>query len=259
MSIPVIGAPVVNNPYWIHRLVMSVDYPVDNFVIINNNGRGEIDEELDRIAKSSHNFINKIKVCHMPANIGCVGAWNLIIKCYMMSPYWVIVNDDVAFGRGLLKEMAESVQKDPEVGLVHAYPGNFELGSWDMFLIRDHVIETLGLFDENTYPAYCDDADYIMRILNSNIKRIISLEGNYFHGNGNKDNYYEEGSQTSKSSEVLGDKLNTANEVNCEYMKRKWGDTWHMCQPKKLPFNGEVKLGSNFYDLKFVRTKHTGF
>lgn len=259
MSIPVIGAPVVNNPYWIHRLIMSVDYPVDNFVIINNNGRGEIDEELDRIANSTHNFIKKIKVCHMPANIGCGGAWNLIIKCYMMSPYWIIVNDDVSFGRGLLKEMAENVYKDPEIGLIHAHPGNFDLGSWDMFLIRDHVIEKLGLFDENLYPAYCEDADYIMKILNSSIKRIISLEGNYYHGNGDKNDYYEEGSQTSKSSKDLGKILHYSNETNCEYMKKKWGDNWHMCSPNKLPFKGETKLGSNFYDIKFVRTKYTGF
>jgi len=259
MSIPVIGAPVVNNPYWIHRLVMSVDYPVDNFVIINNNGRGEIDEELDRIANSTHNFIKKIKVCHMPANIGCSGAWNLIIKCYMMSPYWIIVNDDVSFGRGLLREMAETVDKDPKVGIVHAHPGNFDLGSWDMFLIRDSVIAKLGLFDENLYPAYCEDADYIMKTLNSSIKRVISLESNYYHGNGDKHDYYEEGSQTSKSSIKLGEKLNYANEVNCEYMKNKWGDSWHVCQPKSLPFNGETSIGSNFYDLNFVRRKHTGF
>jgi hypothetical protein len=49
MSIPVIGVPIVNNPYWITRLLMSIDYPVDDFVIINNNGRGQIDDELDNL------------------------------------------------------------------------------------------------------------------------------------------------------------------------------------------------------------------
>jgi hypothetical protein len=44
MTIPVIGTAVVNNPYWVTRLYMSIDYPVDTFVVINNNGRGEIDE-----------------------------------------------------------------------------------------------------------------------------------------------------------------------------------------------------------------------
>ena len=93
-KIPVIGAPVVNSTYWISRLIMSVDYPVENFVIINNNGRGELDAELNRLTKMNHKFIDNIKVVHMPANIGCAGAWNLIIKCYMLTTYWIIANDD---------------------------------------------------------------------------------------------------------------------------------------------------------------------
>ena len=42
MTIPVIGVPVVANPFWVTRLLMSIDYPVDNFVIINNNGNFSI-------------------------------------------------------------------------------------------------------------------------------------------------------------------------------------------------------------------------
>lgn len=64
-SIPVIGVPVVSNPYWITRLLMSIDYPVDNFVVINNNGRGQIDEELDNLKNITHKFVKNIKVCHL--------------------------------------------------------------------------------------------------------------------------------------------------------------------------------------------------
>ena len=108
-SIPVIGCAVVNSAYWVSRLLMSVDFPVDNFVIINNNGRGQLDGELDALKLIKHKYVKKITVAHMPANIGCSGAWNLIIKCYMLSSYWIIVNDDVAFGPGLLQEMHDLV------------------------------------------------------------------------------------------------------------------------------------------------------
>jgi len=47
--IPIIGTAVVNTPYWVYRLIKSIDYPVDKFIIINNNGRGQIDEELNNI------------------------------------------------------------------------------------------------------------------------------------------------------------------------------------------------------------------
>ena len=39
--IPVIGTAVMKNPYWVERLYKSIDYPVDNFVIFNNNGKDD--------------------------------------------------------------------------------------------------------------------------------------------------------------------------------------------------------------------------
>ena len=50
-NIPVLGAAIVNGPHWLHKLISSVDYPVDNFLIVNNNGKGELNEELDNLTK----------------------------------------------------------------------------------------------------------------------------------------------------------------------------------------------------------------
>lgn len=257
--IPVIGTAVVTNPYWVNRLLFSIDYPVDNFLIINNNGKGEIDDELDSLTKVTHRHVKKIKVCHMPANIGCAGAWNLIIKCHMMSPYWIIVNDDVAFNKGLLGEMAKIVEEDQSVGMVHGYPGDFNLGSWDMFLIRDHIVAEFGLFDENTYPAYCEDVDYLMRFMHRPIKRVTSLKSGYLHGDGDPSEYYTKGSQTSESSEVLKKKLIDSKMKNFDFLTEKWGDGWHVCGPTFLPFSGKSSVSTTNYDLGFVRRKNTGF
>ena len=84
MSIPVIGVPIVNNPYWITRLLMSIDYPVDDFVIINNNGRGQIDAELDNLKTITHPYVKNIKVCHLPANIGCGCALPISLSVILM-------------------------------------------------------------------------------------------------------------------------------------------------------------------------------
>ena len=81
--IPVLGTAIVNSPHWIKRLLDSVDYPVENFICFNNNGRGQITEELDNIIAKPHPFIKNMHMTHMPTNIGCSGAWNLIIKSYM--------------------------------------------------------------------------------------------------------------------------------------------------------------------------------
>lgn len=257
--IPVIGTAVVNNSFWVSRLLMSVDYPVENFVIINNNGRGELDEDLNRLVQTRHRYIEKIKVVHMPANIGCAGAWNLIIKCYMNAPYWIIANDDVAFKPGLLEEMQNAIMSD-DVGTVHPNAGDFGIGAWDLFAIHERAIQALGLFDENTYPAYCEDADYIMRLHNKGIKKIVGLNNTYLHGPGEAKEYYLHGSQTEKTEENLKSILTMSNDMNIEYLTRKWGVGWRTVSPNPLPFmNEERDISYSLYDLNFVRKKYTGF
>jgi GT2 family glycosyltransferase len=256
--IPIIGTAVVNNTNWVRRLVSSVDYPVENFVIVNNNGRGHLTEDLRQLSTEGHPFIQKMHIVDMPSNIGVAASWNLFIKWYINSPFWIIVNDDVSFSAGFLEEMYNIAINNPDVGLVHGHSGDFNIGSWDLFLIRDFVIQECGLFDENLYPAYCEDADYIMRLLVKSIKRITNLNSNYYHGYGNKDQYYEEGSQTKKTDPTLIDKLNYSNDINIEYLTEKWGEGWRTCSPSSLPFNN-YPISYTTYDLNFVRKKYLGF
>jgi hypothetical protein len=259
-KIPIIGTAVVNSSFWVARLLMSIDYPVEKFIIINNNGRGELEEELNAVAKIRHKFVDEVKVCHLPSNLGVAGSWNLIIKSNIKSPYWIIVNDDVSFGAGLLKEMHDTALEDTEAGVVHAHEGHFDVGSWDLFLIKDFIIEKFGLFDENTYPAYNEDADYIMRFLNDMPKRIMSLKGNYMHGMGNKGEYFEHGGQTRRTDPTLIEKINANNELTMEYMKEKWGEGWRMCNPFPKPFKVDSRPMSYWtYDLSFTKKKNLGF
>lgn len=259
IKIPVIGTAVVNSSFWVSRLLMSIDYPVENFVIINNNGRGELDDDLNNIVNIKHRYIDTIKVVHMPANIGCAGAWNLIIKCYMNAPYWIITNDDVAFNPGLLEEIREKIL-EPNVATVHPNAGDFDVGAWDLFAIHERTIQELGLFDENTYPAYCEDADYIMRIHNKKMRKIVGLKHSYLHGTGDAKDYYTHGSQTKKTETSLENILLMANEMNIHYLTRKWGPGWRNVSPNHLPFTNEEKdISYSLYDLDFVRKKYTGF
>lgn len=258
--IPVIGAPFVTNPRWITRLVNSVDFPVKHFVIINNNGKGEFDSELDALVNKPHSYIENIKVCHLPANLGVAGAWNLIIKCYMLEPYWIISNDDVAFKPGLLAEIHQLMSEHTELGMIHPNPGDFNLGAWDLFVIRDIIVQQFGLFDENTYPAYCEDADYIMRLAHRPIQKWIGSNYGYLHGDADSSDYYAQnaGSQTKKSSTELTAKLDQVNITNFEYLTKKWGPGWRNVQPTQNPFDN-MPVSTTTFDLEFVRNKHLGF
>jgi len=258
-KIPMIGTAVVTNTRWVKRLVESVDFPVENFCIINNNGRGEINQELDDIAKSGNTFISKIHVIHLPSNLGVPASWNLMIKSYMMCPYWVIVNDDVAFCPGYLEELYEATTADPVVGVIHGYQGDYGVGSWDNFLIRDHIIQEFGLFDENLYPAYNEDADYIMRFVHRPIKRIAGLKSDYMHGEGKKNEYYVHGSNTGKSNSDLKTKLDEVNLINIDYLTKKWGPTWRYCRPEPEPKPTRHSTTYTSFDLNFCRSKHLGF
>lgn len=255
-SIPIIGTAIVNNPYWVHRLIFSVDYPVDEFVIFNNNGRGEIDDELDSLRNMTHKYIKKITVCHLPSNIGCSGAWNMIIKCYMQCPYWIITNHDIAFTPGFLKEM-HNKSKNNEIGLVYGGLNEYGIGKFDLFLIKDWIVQKYGLFDENFYPGYCEDFDYHMRLLNEPVKQ-DSVNLPYYHG---EVDYASTGSQTWRSDISLKEKIDKARILNeNEYMEKKWGDGWHWFKPFIAPFNNaSLPLSYITYDLNFLRKKHLGF
>lgn len=259
-SIPVIGVTVVNSAYWVARQLFSIDYPVDEYCIINNNGRDQITEELNELTKIKHKFVKKVRVTHLPANLGVPGSWNLIIKCYMTAPYWIITGDDISFGPGFLEEMVSIAESDPTIGMIHGNAGDFNLGSWELFLMRDHIIQQFGLFDENLYPAYNEDTDYLMRFMHRPIKKVVNMNSMYYHGFGPKGGYYTHGSQTQKTDPSLKEKMDHANLQNIEYLTSKWGPNWRVCSPTAFPFEGQERtLLENKYDLNFVRSKHTGF
>ena len=87
----------------------------------------------------------------------------------------------------------------------------------------------------------------------------MELNSNYYHGFGNKDEYYKEGSQTKKTDRDLIPKLDNANILNIEYLTEKWGNYWRTCCPYPTPFNKDYSVGYSNYNLNFVRKKHLGF
>lgn len=255
--IPVIGTAVYGDPKWVKRLVESVDYPVDTFTIINNNPANT--QALDELRRKGNPYIENLHTVHLPDNIGAGGAWNLVIKTSLMAPYWVICNDDIAFTSGFLKELENKAQ-DESVEMIHAHEGDFQLGSYDFFMIRDSAIQRLGLFDENFYPAYCEDSDMIMRIRASNgVNAIKNMDSRIIHGTGYVEEYYEHGSQTKKTNPELSRQLTEINIKNFEYMYRKWGPGWRTVDPWPHPFNSSnTPMTATSFDLEYARSKYVG-
>lgn len=254
-SIPVIGTAVVNGVHWLERMIASIDYPVDELFIVNNNGREQITQQLEEISNKKYEHIGKITISHMPGNIGCAAAWNLTIKSHINAPYWIIVNPDIAFTEGFLQNMLEMAE-DLEVGMVNASAADHGQGSFECFLIKDWLVQSHGLFDENFYPAYLEDTDYIMRMIAAPVKRAY-MNYPFLHG---EVDYYVSGSQTWRTEPELKNKIDSARIKNeTEYMTMKWGDWIHL-NPWKTPFNKpEIPVSYTTFDLNFSRRKHLGF
>jgi GT2 family glycosyltransferase len=150
-SIPVLIIPVLNRFDLLEQTLDSVDYPVDNILIVDNSNSYKTNRE-------------NVHVLNMPSNFGVAGSWNLGIKSFPHASYWVIGSNDNHWVSGSMKMMAEQSNED-----------NLVLSSqdWNTFSIGSNVIKKVGIFDENYYPAYHEDTDYLERIRLKNMKECI--------------------------------------------------------------------------------------
>ena len=81
-ALAVVGVLVCTTTKWVKKQLESIDYPIENYIIINNNTEC-LAHELDIIVTKKHPFIKNMKVYHMPYNLGCADGWNTIIKSFL--------------------------------------------------------------------------------------------------------------------------------------------------------------------------------
>jgi GT2 family glycosyltransferase len=92
MSIPVLIVPILNRYDLLESMLDSINYPIDNILIIDNGGEFRTEKE-------------NVKVLNMPANLGLSASWNLAIKCYPHSRYWLFASADTRWGDNALEEI----------------------------------------------------------------------------------------------------------------------------------------------------------
>lgn len=144
--IPVIILPVLNRFDLLEESIRSIDHPVGNLLIIDNSGEYQLPKGL---------YEGKVQVLNMPANMGVAGSWNLGIKCFPHAPYWVFMSNDNHWLPGGLAEMEKL--SDPSKLVMSNV-------AWNAFSLGSEIVKSIGLFDENYYPAYYEDTDYMERL-----------------------------------------------------------------------------------------------
>jgi GT2 family glycosyltransferase len=139
--------PVLNRYDLLQRMVSSIDYPIEHLLIIDN-GLGMDCLDLPEC-------IEKMTVLSMPSNQGVAGSWNLGIKCFPFESVWFFSSADTVYLPGALEKLSDA--SFDAITLTGSFP------HWQTFAIGEDAVRRIGLFDENLYPIYFEDNDYMKR------------------------------------------------------------------------------------------------
>jgi GT2 family glycosyltransferase len=165
--IPVVGFATITRFDLAERLIASIDYPVENLVIVNNSGK-------QTWQPTKPDLVEKLWHLEVPYGLGLVGAWNLVIKSTPYAPYWVLVNDDAWFAPGAL----ETIEREVDTEALNFV--NIEQTPWAAPIFGEGCVRRAGLYDEAFYPIYFDDNDYERRIRNAGVP-IKQLSARIYH------------------------------------------------------------------------------
>ena len=235
--IPGIGIPVINRGDWLKRLVYSIDAPLHRIAIVRQRWIGGPEAaDVDGAIKELLEVFgaDNIVVHRAHGNIGCAAAWNLLAKLLAPAVWWLTLGSDVALRPGTLSALQQFVEERP--GTIVLAPGFRNFVFWRSSFRR------VGEFDENIYPAYMEDVDYLHRIKLLN-QPVESFNLDHMHG----DNLTGFGSLTQQQAKnhILHYKFAMRNalshENNFKYVHLKFrGYTAPMAQNTATSLEREV-------------------
>jgi GT2 family glycosyltransferase len=192
--IPVLGFATLSRFDLAQRLLDSIDYPVDNLVIVDNSGKKQFEPRVP-------DLVNKLWLLQVPHGLGANGAWNLIIKSTPHAPYWVLPNDDSWFEPGALQTIAENVDTT-RFNFVDIVP------RWSCVIPTEGSVAKAGLWSERFHPIYFDDDDYEWRMKELGVG-FHNIEAKVHHDNSStlKSGYEERNYATFKrNGQLLAEK-----------------------------------------------------
>lgn len=147
MVVPVLGIPILNHPDLLRACIASIDHPVGRLVIVDNSPEGQMAEVAFDAAPDC---VEQVFVTEPPDNLGYGASANLVYRTNAHAEWWAIANADIVFAPGDLARLAEAMDAEPKL---------VGLRDLRVFGVNLAFLRTVGLFDENFHPAYCEDVD----------------------------------------------------------------------------------------------------
>ena len=241
--IPILGTQTLNSLTNVKKLIKSIDYPVKIFSLIINNENFEVLLDIKNFCDSKPNeYIEKFELSWHPANLGCAPSWNYHFKQYPQADFYIKPDDDIEFSKGDLKRMVDSIKSGYDMVFYGDGPTKYAC-----FGITKNTLKTVGLFEENSYPANYEDDDYNIRIKLCNIKELVLSNISFHEGCGTSKNLKDH----SQEHPILSECLKQTE----EYFFKKWGNR----HPNNFahPFNNEkIRINDVSYDFNFREKKY---
>ena len=226
------------------RLIDSIDYPVNNVVILF---QGNVKRDKINLVNT---FVKRFIFISSNMNIGVSRGWNYFLKNFP-SHYWLISGDDCFFEPSTLEHIAKfmSIPSSLEnvfCGLKIKNRNDVPAG-FNTFIITKLLLQKVGLFDENIYPAYYEDSDLWHRIQLTK-QKVATIDDAYINSGDNK----QTGSCTLNSvTPIYRQKMDQCYKQNEIYYKTKWNIEG--TNKFKYPFNNPK------FDVKNNRIPHINY
>lgn len=207
-----------NQPIWTKRLVdasRAARSDVGVHLFLHSNEQATTDSCEQLAARPD------VRYYAYGVNRGVSRSWNEgILNAYAEGADVVIVaNDDVLPSAGDLDRVAQKAARCREHYVVSCAGPHERLGrflpshGYSFFAINPIALEIIGCFDENFFPAYCEDQDYARRAALAGLSEENCADTSVLHG----------GSSAIFASPQLALQNRITQASNAGYYLRKWG------------------------------------
>jgi GT2 family glycosyltransferase len=154
-----IGIPTINRADLLNDALMRYfeDFQNTEIFIIDNGGQEILTRE------------NKFAIYRPESNLNVSGSWNVIMDyaSRVKATDVLILNDDVYLGK-----TEQTIKLFLETNQGYGFYNSF--CNWSSFILKLETFNKVGLFDQDNFPNYYNDNDYMRRMTLLNIKMYYS-------------------------------------------------------------------------------------